>query len=549
MRDLLRLSAPFLGAVLIAGLPPNHATAGDTDNKTSGNTPAAKSGTKTDSPSQEKRDQEPPEFNLLDAMQKGLVSAKAEGRGDGRITISVTNRTKRPLRVILPPGIVAQGASGQMGGMGGGMGGMGGGMGGMGGGMGGMGGGGMGGGMGGRGGGGGMMGGGMGRGSGTMPPMMGMMMLSNIIMYFCGDVASWDRRSLMMGMGGGGMMGGMGGMGGGMGGMGGGMGGMGGGMRSVPPSDLPFADLKPKQTRELPTSIVSLSSPDPDAGLILPEKGEVLRIVGDIARVNDDPQVQKALRRLSSGVAPASVSQLVMWRLAGRLDWETIAQLSHNWSNRHELTLAQDFVSRLNSITEGDTGRLLFQIDGTDLAGKSIATSLSAAIQGKTVLGLQAVLGVPARPEGPAVVCRVRIGGDDALVQVFSSDGSARNWVAFGKFTLPIAKDHGKVDDARFADAVAEGVISRLVRAQLIKGPRDKGKPTYGIRIENASPLILNGLAVVGPEDKPGTTPKFLLGISLPPRKNMTLPATEDVVKTLGLKHGIRVMAVDLSGL
>ena len=43
--------------------------------------------------------------------------------------------------------------------------------------------------------GGGMGGGGMGgRGGGTMPPMQGMMTLANLIMYFCGDVDSWDRR-------------------------------------------------------------------------------------------------------------------------------------------------------------------------------------------------------------------------------------------------------------------------------------------------------------------------------------------------------------------
>ena len=95
-------------------------------------------------------------MSLLDAMRKGVVSVKAEGIGDGRMTLSVTNRSKRKLRVVLPPGIIAQSATGQfggMGGMGGGMGGMGGGMGGMGGGMGGMGGGmgGMGGGMGGMG--------------------------------------------------------------------------------------------------------------------------------------------------------------------------------------------------------------------------------------------------------------------------------------------------------------------------------------------------------------------------------------------------------------
>jgi hypothetical protein len=98
--------------------------------------------------------------------------------------------------------------------------------------------------------------GGMGRMSGTMPSRMGMMMLANMIMYFCGDPDSWDRRSLMMGM-----MGGMGGM-------------MGGGMRSVPPTGLPYAALKPGQTRHLPTRLVSISSPDPEAGLALPGKGE-----------------------------------------------------------------------------------------------------------------------------------------------------------------------------------------------------------------------------------------------------------------------------------
>ena len=87
-----------------------------------------------------------------------------------------------------------------------------------------------------------------------------MMMLARMIMYFCGDPESWDMRSLMIGMMGGGMGGGMGGMGGGMGGMGGGMGGMGGGMRSVPPTGLPFTTLAAGQTRHLPTRVVSISA-------------------------------------------------------------------------------------------------------------------------------------------------------------------------------------------------------------------------------------------------------------------------------------------------
>ncbi len=239
--------------------------------------------------------------SLLDALRQGSVAVQTEGRDDGRVTVSVTNKTRKPLRVVLPPGIIAQSATGQMGGMMGGMGGGGmGGMGGMGGGMGGMGGGGMGGGMGGMGGG---MRGGMGRGGGTMPPMMGMMMLGRIIMYFCGDYDSWDMRSMMMGMG---MMGG--GMGGGMmGGMGGGMmGGMGGGMRSLPPTGPPFADLRPGQTRQLPTRFVSLTPPDAEGSVRLPREGDAFKLM-DIADVTDNPRVQKALKRLAGEKAATRV--------------------------------------------------------------------------------------------------------------------------------------------------------------------------------------------------------------------------------------------------
>ena len=38
-----------------------------------------------------------------------------------------------------------------------------------------------------------------------------------------------------------------------------------GGMMSVPPTSLPFANLKPGQTRDLPTRLVSLSQPDPQS--------------------------------------------------------------------------------------------------------------------------------------------------------------------------------------------------------------------------------------------------------------------------------------------
>jgi hypothetical protein len=395
----------------------------------------------------------------------------------------------------------------------------------------------------------------MGRTSGTMPATMGMMMLARIIMYFCGDPESWDMRSLMIGMMGGMGMGGMGGgmMGGGMGGMGGGMGGMGGGMRSVPPTLLPSAVVNPGQTRHLPTRLVSISSPDPDQGLRLPEKDEPLRIVGDISDVNSDARVQKALKRLAADKAPTSLSQLVMWNLAARLDWNTIAQLSRSWSNRHELTLAKEFVDRLDTLPVGESGRLFVEIVGSDVATQGSAAELSKALQGKYVLGLVAEVSdkLSARPEGAAIGCRVKLKGGEASVQVLSSDASASNWVPFGKFNLPLAHEQGKFNATRFADGLAEGVLNRLVRAQVIKGAttREKGKLIYQIRIENASPMILNGLALVGTGSPEEETPKVLTGICVSPRRSLTIPADEAVVKSLGLKKGIRLTALDLSGL
>jgi hypothetical protein len=539
MRQSIRPWAALVAVGLVILIPMSGAWAGDAKDR---------SGKKAGPPGP-KDTSDTPTINLLDAMRDHLVSVQAEGIGDGRMTMSLTNRTRKTLRVVLPPGIVAQGATGQfggMGGMGGGMGGMGGGMmGGMGGGMGGMGG--MSGGMGGMGGmgGGGISGNGNGMSSGTMPPMMGLMTMSRIIMYFCGDYSSWDMRSLMMGMGGGGM----GGMGGGMGGMGGGMGGMGGGMRSVPPTDLPSADLKPKETRSLPTRLVSISIPDPQAGLSLPGQGERLEIVGDVGRVNGDPRVEKALKRLAAEKAPTSVSQLVMWRLAGGLDWDSIDRLSEAWANSYERTLAEDFVEHLNALPEGESGRVLFQVQGTDASGEFLAADVVKAVQGKTVLGLRAESGIPAHPEGPAVACRVRLTDREALVQVDGTDAAGRNWVLLGKFSVAIPSDAGKVDTMELTDTIAEGILNRLVRVQLVKGPRERGKLTYQIRIENASPLILNGLAALGTESTKDEEPKVLSGISLSPRKSMNLPASEQIVRMLGLKKGIRLVSVDLSGL
>ncbi len=81
-------------------------------------------------------DKEPVSIDVLEGIRTGKIGATASGKGDGRITLSLKNKTNTSLRVVLPPGLIVSGTTGQFGG---GMGGMGGGMGGMGGGMGGMG--------------------------------------------------------------------------------------------------------------------------------------------------------------------------------------------------------------------------------------------------------------------------------------------------------------------------------------------------------------------------------------------------------------------------
>jgi hypothetical protein len=69
------------------------------------------------------------------------------------------------------------------------------------------------------------------------------------------------------------------------------------------------------------------------------------------------------------------------------------------------------------------------------------------------------------------------------------------------------------------------------------------------VTIENFSPLILNGVAVVGTTSKSNEMPKVLSMICVSPRKSMTVPASDEVVRTLGLKKGIKVVELDLSGL
>jgi hypothetical protein len=349
---------------------------------------------------------------------------------------------------------------------------------------------------------------------------------------------------------GGGMGGGMGGMGGGMGGMGGMMG---GGMRSVPPTDLPDATLSPGQTRRLSTRVVSLNPPSLDSGVRLPLEGERL-MIGDISQVSNDPKVQKALRRLAADKAPDVMSQMVLWNLAAKLDWTSIENLTQGWANPQELALARQFVERLDSLPDGETGQLLIEVVARESAHDALAGKLSKMLGGRTILGLKAASGVPARPTGPSVGCKVQLVGDpdkpEAIIQVAESDGF-KKWQSMGKFTLPVAADaQGKRDLEAFGDKLAEGLLDRLVHAKMIRGKKNlEGTTTYTLQVDNASPLILNGFAVIGALSKKTDAPRCLLGISLPPQRSLQMPLTPSMVDAYGMKKGTRLVAVDLSAL
>ena len=175
----------------------------------------------------------------------------------------------------------------------------------------------------------------------------------------------------------------------------------------------------------------------------MPAKGEKLQI-GDIAQLTDDARVQKALKRLAADKAPATVAQLVMWRRRRRSSTgTTIAELSKKWANAHELSLAREFVEQLDTLPDGESGALLCEITrGPMTAQSALAAELGKLLEGQYVLGLPVKSGVPSRPTGPAVACKVQLTGTaekpEAQVQVAISDGAATAWVPVGKFTLPV---------------------------------------------------------------------------------------------------------------
>jgi hypothetical protein len=480
---------------------------------------------------------EPPALDLVEGLRRGELAAQGEGTGDGRMVLAVTNKTDRKLRVVLPPGLVAAGASGCYGGLygyGGGIGGMYGirsGIGGF-----------------------GPRGvplvGPVAPGNRTAPTAFGLMSIGRTIMTLTGDRGSWDYNSLSMGMMGGTGTGGLGTLGG--------AGGLTGpsafdtGFRSVPVTGLPNLTLDARQRRTMPTRLVSLSGPNARGEALHPGKGERLHI-GDIGDRTQDRRVQIALRRLAERKAPPSLAQLVMWHVADGLDWTRVAQVSRGWANRYELTLARRLGESLDEsgdggLPKGESAPLFWALE--ESSSERSSSELRTALEGATMLGLTTREGIPAQPEGPGITCRLHVQADVIQVEVAASDERAEAWVPVGKAVAKRVDDRGAARPTKdVLNEVAEGVLARLLDVRLEKGPGTTDRPHYRLKIANASPLVLNGIALSGPNADPKARPAALAGFTICPHRSEDFPVGSQVVDRLGLKTGVRLLAADLSGL
>ena len=154
--------------------------------------------------------------------------------------------------------------------------------------------------------------------------------------------------------------------------------------------------------------------------------------------------------------APSTIAQLVMWPVASKLEWATIEELSKKWANGHELSLAREFAENLDTLPSGETASLLCEIKGGDAAQ---AAALTKALDGQIVLGLPVKSTVPARPDSPAVACKVELKGTagklEAQVHLAISDGDGSTLDPDGPVPrCRSSRRDGKLAADKFADSL-----------------------------------------------------------------------------------------------
>ena len=88
----------------------------------------------------------------------------------------------------------------------------------------------------------------------------------------------------------------------------------------------------------------------------------------------------------------------------------------------------------------------------------------------------------------------------------------------FGKFSLPTVAVKGKFDTVKFVDGLAEGILNRLVRAQLTRALGKRVSWPSGPD-RQCVPLDPQRAGRPGDESKADEIPKVLSGISVSPRE------------------------------
>ena len=158
------------------------------------------------------------------------------------------------------------------------------------------------------------------------------------------------------------------------------------------------------------------------------------------------------VKRLAEEKAPETVSQLVLWHLGYGIDWPTLEHLSSSWANRSELALAKQFVDRQEGTEAadrvGEPGTIFYEVSAAGPGHERLASEVRRLLDDRSLLGLTARPGVPARPQGPALACRIEIKDGPTSVRVSSSDEAGNSWVDVAKFSLPSPNPGGIPPDA-----------------------------------------------------------------------------------------------------
>ena len=251
--------------------------------------------------------------------------------------------------------------------------------------------------------------------------------------------------------------------------------------------------------------------------------------------------------RLRGPQADGTVAQLAPWDLVEGSQGDILAEASHGRATDAELASARSFVRRLRNAggkaaTE-DSGKLYVEVDGP------ATDALKVSLRGQTLLGLKVETALPDRTDAPALAIRLRAEGTGLAASVSASTGDASGWRPAGKYTVKLndAKGQARATVA-VADDVALGLVGQVFKVKLVS-KRSQGKTAYAIRVENESPIVLDGLALSSTAEPAAGKVSSVLGLGLPPRKAMVIGISPKAVERLGLKGGVQVFAADLSAL